>query len=134
MDKELAITSYHYHSAWRAVGLLMILVTLVAFFIPIPPGVITFSWEDKIAHVMIFMGLALWFTQLYSVKWRPLVLLAMYAGGVEIVQGFTTYRSMDALDFVADVAGIVVGVSISLTVCANCLRAFDRALYKRLQS
>jgi len=134
MEQESVVSSYHYLAVWKGVGILMLLVTSIAFFIPIPPGAITFSWEDKIAHVLIFAGLALWFTQVYGVKWLPLVLLAMYAGGVEVVQGFTTYRSMDALDFVADVAGMVVGVGISLTACANCLRAFDHALFRRFQN
>jgi len=134
MNPEPVVSPYHYRKAWHGIGFLMLLVTSVAFFIPIPAGAITFSWEDKIAHVVIFAGLALWFTQVYRVKWQPLVLLVLYAGGVEIIQGFTSYRSMDALDFVADVAGMVVGVSLSLTVCANCLRAVDRALFKRLRN
>src|SRR4051794_41440019 len=94
----------------RGAFALVVLVSLAVLFAPgsdvpaAPPGV------DKLVHASLFAALAL------SGRWAgvgriPLVaLLVLYAAGSEVVQGLTPLdRSASVADWLADVAGILLG-------------------------
>ena len=94
----------------RGVFAFVVLVSLAVLFargsdVPTaPPGV------DKLVHASLFAALAL------SGRWAgirrtPLVgLLVVYAAGSEVIQGLTPLdRSASVADWLADVAGILLG-------------------------
>jgi len=94
----------------RGVFAVVVLVSLAVLFTPgsdvptAPPGV------DKLVHASLFAALAL------SGRWAgvqptPLVgLLVVYAAGSEVIQGMTPLdRSASVADWLADVAGILLG-------------------------
>ncbi len=95
----------------RGAFAVVVLVSLAVLFAPAddvpfaPPGV------DKLVHAALFAALAL------SGRWagigRPVlgVLLVTYAAVSEVVQGMTALnRTASVADWVADVAGLVVGL------------------------
>jgi VanZ family protein len=97
----------------RAVFAAAIGVSLVVLFTPAsgvptaPPGV------DKLVHATLFAALAV------SGRWAGLgavrlaVALAVYAAGSELIQGLTPLnRSMSLADWVADAAGILLGLAL----------------------
>ena len=62
-----------------------------------------FSWQDKLEHVLSFLGLA----ALGCLGWperaeRVAVGLTFYGGLIEIAQSLTSWRSGDVFDWLAD--------------------------------
>jgi VanZ family protein len=89
----------------------VVLVSLVVLFLPAsgvptaPPG------TDKVVHLLLFAALAL--TGSWAAFPRVPLALALvgYAAVSEVVQGATPLaRSASALDWLADVAGVVLGL------------------------
>lgn len=80
---------------------------------------------DKVAHFLMFLPfIPLTYLSFYAFKGKmsSLVLFCammfgiggILAGGIEIVQGMTTYRSKDIFDFVADGLGLCTGVLVTI--------------------
>lgn len=72
--------------------------------------------NDKLAHGLVFAGLA--FLWMQYLKKAPLVILglAIYAVGTEVLQFLlpsTFQRSFDLKDIVADLCGLSLGISAS---------------------
>jgi hypothetical protein len=97
--------------AGRVVFGAVVAVSLVVLFAPAgdvpsaPPGV------DKVVHVVLFLALAA------TGRWagfRPVVLLpalVVYAAVSEVLQGLSAIgRSASALDWAADVVGVLAGL------------------------
>ena len=97
----------------RGTFVVVVLVSLAVLFAPAsdvpsaPPGV------DKIVHSALFAALAL------SGRWAGIgrgvlgTLLVLYAAVSEVLQGLTPLgRSASVLDWLADVAGLLLGLSL----------------------
>ena len=81
------------------------------------------SWLgfDKLAHFGVFGLLATTLARLEAAKRWPLlrelwavVLVSAYGLGIEILQGFTSFRSMEFGDWVADTLGAALAVALYL--------------------
>jgi len=73
--------------------------------------------QDKLLHGVTFMGLFLVGVRACPDKGRHKWLFAGLLGygiAIELLQGLTGYRAMEAMDAVADLAGLAVGVLWSL--------------------
>jgi VanZ family protein len=99
---------------WWALGAVMLAAVLVICLVPLglsPP--IPF-YNDKVMHLLTFVLLAVWFggLQAGTVKQRLLLtaLLLIFSVIIEILQFFTTYRSAEFADFLADAGGVAVGL------------------------
>jgi hypothetical protein len=98
----------------RTVFALLLGVSLAMFLTPgsdVPQD----GPNDKLVHALIFVTLAVagrW----AGVPWRTLAIgLLAYAGVTEILQAVLPIdRDGNALDFLADAAGVVVGLLLSL--------------------
>lgn len=87
-----------------ALALLGIVVALL------PGGGQGFPHADKLLHAGALFGFALLLdlsTTRSFWRWQVPILLC-YGGLIEIVQGFTTWRSASWADFAADAAGILL--------------------------
>ena len=73
---------------------------------------ININMGDKIAHAIVFMGFVVIAELAYCHRnfwrWKGLPLLA-YGAGIEVLQSFTPFRSFSTLDWVADLAGVLLG-------------------------
>ena len=76
--------------------------------------------KDKIVHFLMFLPFPpLMYSSFYGMRGKPwslvlflfitLVTGSIIAGGTEIIQGLTDYRSMDIGDFRADSTGLLTG-------------------------
>ncbi len=88
-------------------------VALVAYFslVPAPPQ-IDMEEGDKVAHLVAYAGLMLWFAQVLAGRThRAILALLLVALGValELAQGLTGYRSMSLADMAANTAGVALG-------------------------
>ena len=90
---------------------------MVLSLMPVDDGPIGFSGQDKLLHLLTFALLFIFgvfafphFFSFQNTRWVWLYLgLFSYGMIMELLQGQTTYRSMEFGDLVADVAGLVLG-------------------------
>jgi len=81
--------------------------------------------SDKIDHVVGFALLMGWFCQLYesgSGRARVMGALLAQAASIEVMQGFTTWRTAELGDWVASAVGIGLGWLASSPRTPNVLR------------
>ncbi len=79
----------------------------------LPPPLI--NWWDKAQHALGFMVLALLGFLAYTNKTSVVaMLLAVYGVLIELAQSLTGWRYGDALDWLADVAGILAALALFL--------------------
>lgn len=102
-----------YARAWLATGILVLAIGLFSALTPVPAGLPSFN--DKLVHAAGFMVFMLWFGGIFEPRAMPRVALALAGYGllIELLQGLTLTRQAEALDLVADVAGILLGWLLS---------------------
>ena len=78
-------------------------------------AIISINMSDKIAHAIVFMGFVVIAEIAYEHRvfwrWKGLPLLA-YGAGIEVLQSFTPFRTFSILDWVADLAGVLLGYAL----------------------
>jgi len=105
---------YRYRRWVLALG---VVASTALFLVPVSNPVPTVEGiqTDKVAHLIVVGGLAaICWWNLPAGRWRSLLsmlLASVYAGVIELVQGVLAFRSGDAIDFIAGVAGATVFVA-----------------------
>lgn len=92
------------------------------FVMPIPPGLnLGFDYEDKIMHLLLFSVLVYLLIEavesFYILKYRYVILASVllstaYAQFIEIIQGVLGFRSRDAWDTLAGLAGSLLAAGL----------------------
>ena len=78
-----------------------------------------FALADKVVHAGAFFCLALVGLRAYPARGLAIVLaLIVFGGAIELAQGFTSSRSQELGDFVADSIGIAVGTALHTVLTA----------------
>lgn len=109
-----------YPRRWKIAGFLLLIAVLAAAVAPaINPGSHTARWlpiSDKWLHGITFAILAVWYSGQFakSAYWRIAIGLVVFGGFIEFCQSLVSYRTAETGDFIADVTGIVVGLTISM--------------------
>ena len=104
-----------YAGYWRAIGGLLVTVTLVSSMLPVTDG--PSHWllsNDKVLHAAVFFLLAIWFCGQFERRecWVVGAGLLAFGAIIEIFQLLTFYRKAEFLDLVADAAGIGAGLAV----------------------
>lgn len=94
--------------------LLLILLLIIATygFLKDTSGIPN-SWmpNDKLMHVLVFLALTVSYLQAFAGRRVVgMVALALYGGLIEVAQATFSNRMGDPLDWLADVAGIGLGI------------------------
>ncbi len=97
----------------RAVLVVVVLAHLAALYWPTVGVQGPVVWTDKVVHVLLF-GVPTAVGVLVGLRRRVVVtLMVLHAPVSELVQGYLLpHRSGDVWDAVADLAGVVVGVTV----------------------
>ncbi len=110
-----------YSQRWRVAGILVLLAVFASTVVPAmgfwPSSTAnTLLAFDKWLHGLTFLFLTVWFTGQYARRayWRVVVGLAAFGVFIEFCQRFLIYRTSDAADVAANLAGISVGLIIAL--------------------
>ena len=109
---------------WFTLGWL--LVSLVIFFSlsPSQPDTTVFSHSDKVAHILAYAFIMLYFGCIYlpGGTYRRLGIGFILMGFVlELIQGLIDYRTMEYLDMLANLTGVLIGWLSSKTSLSSIL-------------
>jgi VanZ family protein len=107
----------HLQTLWAAGGWAMIATVIVLCLLPAPMiAPVASLLPDKAEHAIAFLAMTLWFCGLYRRgSWLKIAAGFLVLGGaIEVAQGvFTTTRTMDFNDWLAECAGIAVALLLS---------------------
>src|SRR5262245_60259939 len=97
----------------------MVLVVVGASLMPAKAVEVVFgSLNDKLEHVVAYLGLMAWFGGMFRRMRQLWVGIGLFAlGGVlELLQGLTPTRTPDITDLMADSIGVLIGLALSMTL------------------
>lgn len=110
--------------------LLYTLIVLVLCLIPASEMKVGVTISDKVAHVLMFLGLSLllWVEYIFHytyrrrehpIRWQGQLLYPLFIGAVtELLQHYVIpSRTGDIYDFFADTLGILLGMLVGFVVC-----------------
>lgn len=118
------IRKLKYFKLWFSLGWL--LVSLVIFFSlsPSQPDTTVFSHFDKVVHILAYAFIMLYFGCIYlpGGTYRRLGIGFILMGFVlELIQGLIGYRTMEYLDMLANLTGVLIGWLLSKTSLSSIL-------------
>jgi VanZ family protein len=118
-----------YPRVWLALGWLLVLSVAIASLVPASVlRAITVS--DKIEHAGSYFLLMIWFAGLYRRSSHPWIALGLLLLGIglEVLQLGTTTRTFDVRDMLADAAGILLGLVLSMWLLEGWCQRLERGL------
>ena len=113
---------------WLALGWMLAALIVILSLWPKPPELIGFEQSDKLAHIIAYSILMLWFANIYPQSSSRLQLgIGFFAMGVclEFLQGMTEYRQFSYVDMLANGFGIILAIYLAKTRLATCLLHLD---------
>jgi VanZ family protein len=116
---------------WFVLAYISLLVLGILSLIPAPD----IGGSDKFAHFLSYAVLSAWFSLLVKQRkslWLILFGLISYGLLLELLQGFTSYRSEDMADAVANSLGVITGLAFYFSPLRRILRVVDNWLVARL--
>jgi VanZ family protein len=112
---------------WSVLGWVLIAAVIYLSLTPHPIE-IDVEQGDKLGHTLAYLGMMVWFAQLYprrSHVWWGLGFIALGIA-LEYLQGWSGYRDFEYLDMVADAAGVTAGWLLGGTAMARLLSGLER--------
>lgn len=106
---------------WPQIAL-MLFITQLAYLGQLPLAVLTIPFIDKVLHFLLFGTVVFWLNLwLGGRAWRanlPLAFIVPLALATleELLQGFSSVRTLDVLDWLCDVSGMLLGWWLSARV------------------
>jgi len=122
MHREL-----RWFTLWFVLGWLLIAVVIYLSLTPHPIA-IDVEQGDKLGHTLAYLGMMVWFAQLYPRRrhvWWGLGFIALGIA-LEYLQGWSGYRDFEYLDMVADATGVAAGWLLGGTAMARLLSGLER--------
>lgn len=120
-----------YRPIWLAGGWLIILLITYLSLTHSPPAPLRFEHADKLEHMAAYTLLMGWFCQLYFARkqriWLAFAFIA-FGGIIELLQGWSGYRTADWLDLLSDSLGVGLGWLLSITSLQYFLTRLDARL------
>ena len=118
-----------YPGLWYGIACAMLLIVAIASLLPSPE----LGSSDKLLHFSTYFVLSAVFTTLNQhsrTLGRVATGLILYGILLEVLQGFTGYRMMDALDMLANSFGVLGGLLVWLTPVPALFRQLEIYLLK----
>jgi VanZ family protein len=125
------LDDFKFSRLWLIVGWVLILLVVFLSLFPEPPEVIEFEQSDKLGHLVAYLTLMLWFTNIHPGRNQRISLsMAFFAMGaiLEFLQGLSGYRTFQYTDMVANGVGIFLGWLLAKTWLGTFLVKLDRLL------
>lgn len=117
------------HKVWLGFGWLWVVLVCYLSLMPHPPQPVSFEGVDKLEHLLAYVGLMLWFCQVYvSRAARIKLLVGLVAMGVviEILQSMSGYRYFEYADMLANSSGVLIGLGLAHTRMGRVILLLER--------
>lgn len=102
---------FHPCHVLRPAFIAALIVVFALALTPVPDGLMLFSWQDKLEHLLVFLGLYLLGISAWPGRPGTIgVSLVLYGAAMEIAQSATVHRYGDKWDWTADCIGIAAGM------------------------
>lgn len=114
---------------YQRLGLLVLLTMLILSLLPLGGAASRVPNADKLAHFLAYTGLMAAYAQLLiGRRSRWVLALGLFAFGllIEALQSLVDWRSADALDVLANAAGIALGALLTAGRGATVLAWLER--------
>jgi VanZ family protein len=118
---------------WHTIGWTYLAFVIYASLTPSPPDLPGFPGADKWLHLIAYTMMMLWFGFLYRSRLSLLVLGASFiALGIvlDLLQGATSFRSMEFLDMMANALGVLIGGLLARTRIGLALSRLERLIFE----
>ena len=112
-------------SFWRFLFFSALIFFTFLFLVPVPPlpDDALLNWWDKAQHALVFAVLMLLGGIVYPKKLILVLLtLILYGAMIEVLQGFTSWRNGDLLDWYADAVGALLAWAILIFLSKSTSR------------
>jgi hypothetical protein len=111
------------------VGLGWMLLGLVCLGSLLPASTVRMLDNDKLSHFGSYFVLMVWFAGLYGKPRNYIAIAAILVtlgAGLDLLQGLTATRHFEALDVLANSAGVLVGLIAALVLLGGWCRTVER--------
>lgn len=127
---------FYFGKIWCILGFIYVAIVFYFSLVPFPEKVPVIPHLDKMLHFLIYAFLGGWFQQLFIKKFGIKILVSLFFMGVliEILQGFSGYRSFEFMDIVANSVGVLVGIKFVIRFFPDVLIKIDLWFFKHLQN
>ena len=118
---------------WLPLGWFAVCVLIYQSLNPSPPELPEIPFADKMAHLLIYAWIMLWFGFIYRPGKEYLILglgLILLGVTLEILQGASGYRSMEVLDAGFNALGVFSGWLLARTRLSSTLLWVESLIYK----
>jgi VanZ family protein len=119
--------------AWLPLGWFAVCVLIYQSLNPSPPHLPEIPFADKMAHLLIYAWIMLWFGFIYRPGKEYLILglgLILLGVTLEILQGASGYRSMEVLDAGFNALGVFSGWLLARTRLSSTLLWVESLIYR----
>ena len=123
-----------HRALWQAIGCALILFVIYQSLTPAPLEV-EVGDGNRLGHLAAYGTLMGWYSHLHQGRrTRIAFALGFVVMGIalEIIQGFTGYRSTDAADALANTVGVCLGWLLAPPRLPNLLQLSERLFARRL--
>ena len=125
--------SFKFPGLWRAIGWLLVALVVIFSLLPRPPEVLEIPSGDKVSHLVAYLILMFWFSQLYRQRsqqiWFAAGLTALGVG-LELIQGLMGSRTCQFSDMIANSCGVTIGWGLTKTTLGNSLGYLETKLLR----
>ena len=121
---------------WLLLGWFAVCVLIYESLNPSPPELPEFPLSDKVTHSLVYAWIMLWFGFIYSPGKKYFLLgLSLILLGVtlELLQGASGYRSMEAADACFNALGVLGGWLLACTRLSSALLFVERMIFGSIE-
>jgi len=131
-SQNVKYKSLKYRDIWLYLGYFWVSITIYVCLMPNPPSPSSFEFGDKLMHMAGYIGLFLWFSQIYDRQyhWYPALGLILLGVFIEFAQSLTVYRSFEIADMFANTAGVLLGWLLAGTFISFIFMKFESIVFK----
>ena len=132
--QSLIYKPLRFKGVWLFVGYVLVILTAIVCLIPNPPDSAVIKFGDKFVHMTGYLGLFLWFAQIFRREnhYRPVIALVLWGVAIEFAQSLTSYRSFEIADMLANTSGVLVGWLMSGSYIGYILINLETFFLKKL--
>ena len=132
-DLHLALRDFKHPAVWLGIWIFGWILCVVLSLMHPPNIDLGFADGDKLEHFLAYGLLSVWAVLIFVEprgRWSAALMLMLLGIAMELAQGaWTSDRTMDAKDALADAVGVLFGQLLSSSPAQTLLQRLDRRIF-----